>query len=563
MQNSRTIIFGEEVRKKIINGVTKTERAVATTLGSRGRNVSMERNWGEPIIIHDGVTVAKNVVLEDPYENQAAKLVISAAQKTNDEAGDGTTTATILTKAFVTEGFNAISSGVNPALVRRGIEHAVKVIVDELHKMAKEVKEFDELKNIATISVADEELGKQIAEAVQNVGENGIVTVQEGRGFAPLTVEYKEGMEVDKGWINEYMINDETSREAILPNPHIEDHEDKPVHILVCNQQISLQDGVSLLTPLFGAKQKNNLLFIADDFSQDFLAMVNHNRRINNTSIVLVKSPEFGDHRTNILTDICMATGATLIGGPNGIEVKNFSEAHYGKATQTISNKNTTVIINGEGEEQKINDRIEGIKKQINTAETEFIKEKYQIRLAKLNGGVAVLTVGGKSETEMVERRERVFDAKNATVSAVEEGIVPGGGVALLKAAKKIQKMLDNKEVPDEERDGFKIVINAVKYPIKKLIENAGTESADYAVRNIVDHKDVDYGYNVNSEKYENLYKTGVIDPVKVTRSALTNAASISIMLLTTDCMISFKRKEPTTATGVIDENNLIGVGKI
>ena len=531
----RNIIFGERVQRAIDEGVSKTYRAVATTLGSKGRNVGIEKNWGAPLIIHDGVTVAREVVLKDPFANMAAQQVIYAAQKTNDQAGDGTTTAVVLTHAIVQEGLKQIAAKVNPQILRKGIERATAVVVAELQKMATKVSSFDEMKQVASISAASDSLGELIARAIEKVGEHGVVSVQEGTSTT-IEVEYKEGMDFPQGRISPYMVTDLERDEAVLKGSG----ESRPFIALV-DQELNNDDLFNkILNPLSTFNKSATIVIIANDFDADAKSTLVVNRIRASKLYIGVKSPEYGEHRTNMLHDIAKLTGATVIGGSSGIPFSSVALEHFGRAEKAIVNKEQTMIIGGAGDKKEIAKHITGIRKLMKTTKTEFIKDKLEARLAKLVGGVAVISVGANSEAEMRELKERVYDAVNATQAALELGIVPGGGVALLRASVVLDKL---KESP--ESIGIKIVRDALMYPLIKLVDNAGGNSG-HVLETIKKDADKNMGYNVNSEAFENMLTSGIIDPVKVTISALKNASSTATMLLTMDCMISLERDNPT-----------------
>lgn len=538
----RKIIFGEKVRKAIVEGVTTTYEAVATTLGSRGRNVSIEKNWGAPLIIHDGVTVAREVILSDPFSNQAAQQVIEAAQATNNQAGDGTTTATILTYAIVTEGMKLVQAKINPQIIRKGIDRAVEIVEEELNKMAQKVEKFEEMKQVATISAADEGMGEIIATAIQKVGKHGAVTVQPGTGY-DINVEYKEGMEFISGYISPYLVTDPEKQEAVL-----EGTEDNRPFVVVVNQKVTNSDLVQkLLQPIFNYNQSAQIIIIADDFEPDAKASLVMNRIRGNQKYVGVKSPEFGDHRTHMLMDIALVTGATVIGGSTGVDIAGIEEndlSLFGRAEKVIVTRENTMIVGGSSDEDELKKHIKGLKELEKNEKDPFRKDKIQARLAKLVGGVAVINVGAYSDTEMREKKERVYDAVNATQAAVDKGIVPGGGVSLVRASRALDKIIE-KETDDKIKIGMKIVRDALFYPLKKLVDNSGGHDSGFVLETIRKSNDENLGYNVDSEAFENMNESGIIDPVKVTVSAFRNAASAASMLLTTECMIAFQREKP------------------
>lgn len=527
----KQIIFGEAVRKKILRGVEITAKAVSTTLGSRGRNVAIERNWGAPNIIHDGVTVAKAVTLKDPFENMGAQLVIHAANNTNNAAGDGTTTATILTHAITKEGLQLVEAGTNPMILRKGIEKAVDAVVKYLDSIAKPIKTFEEMKQVATISAADSEMGELIATAIKKVGENGAVAVQEGG--TSIEVEYKDGMEFDKGYISPYMVTDPETFEANLEGKKESDYP----YLIIANEKLTNETLVELVNKIYLTDQLAKILIIADDFDGDATATLIINRVQGRKLIVAVKAPDFGDHRLNYLTDLAIVTGGKVIGGSSGVPVSEATIAHFGRAERIKVTRDNTTVIGGQGDEAAIKAQITAVKKLKADTTDAFKKDKLENRLAKLVGGVAVIIVGAHSEAEMRERKERVYDAVNATKAAISEGIVAGGGVALVKARQAIDKLV----LPPKQKLGADIVRGALSYPLVKLVDNAG-ENSGYILGIVEKSEDPYTGYNVDTEQLENLVESGIIDPVKVTKSALKNAASIATMLLTTESMIVYDR---------------------
>ena len=532
---TRTLIFGQDTREKIVRGVEIAAKAVGTTLGSRGRNVALEKNWGAPIILHDGVSVAREVILKDPYENMGAQLVIAAAQKTNDQAGDGTTTATILTYAIVKEAMKIVSAGNNPMIIRKGIEKAVAAVLSEMSRSAKKITKSEDLKNVATISCADAEIGELIADAIQKVGEEGIVTVQEGQK-SYIEVEYKEGMDFDRGLLSPYFITDQSRFEAVLNSTKSE----KNVYVIVVDEVMKQTDIVSLLSKVYKGTDRPTVLFIANDYEPDALSVLVINRIRQGMPIFAVRSPEYGEHRTNLLNDIATITGGHLITNKGtGIPLEQATKESFGRTEKVIITKDQTLIINGAGKESDIKERIQSIDMLLSEVKMEGERDKLQSRKAKLTGGVAVILVGAPSETEMREKKERIYDAVNATKAAIDEGIVPGGGVSLINARQIIKSLT----IPDNEMRGAVIIYEALAYPIRKLIDNVGGIDPGYVIGKIEENKSKTYGYNVDSESFENLMETGIIDPVKVTKFALINAASVATMLITTDCMIAFERE--------------------
>ncbi len=533
----RNILFGNKVQKAIDVGVTMVYKAVATTLGSKGRNVSIEKNWGVPLIVHDGVTVAREIVLADQFANQAAQQVIDAAQKTNDQAGDGTTTATILTYAITKEGLKQIAAGISPTNIRNGIKKAEEIVIKELTNMAKPVNSFEEMSQVASISAASKEIGALIATAVQKVGKHGVVTVQEGTNNI-IEVEYKEGMDFQQGRISHYMITDQERDEAVLKGST---EKDRP-YVVIVDDEINNDKLLKVLNPIIQFDQLAKVLIIANEFDGDSKASLIMNRMQANRLYIGVKSPEFGEHRTAMLADIATVTGGTVVGGNVGIKVDGFTIDHVGRCEKAIIGRDQTIIVGGAGDKKTINAQIKQIKNKLKNARTEFEKDKFEARLAKLTGGVAVIQVGANSQAEMRELKERVYDAVNATKAAISDGIVPGGGVSMVRASKAIITAADNQFKP-EEVNGAKIVKDALFYPLRKLVKNAGGKP-DFVVQQVLDSDDPDIGYNVDSEQFENMIESGIIDPVKVTISAFKNAASTATMLLTTDCMVGLQREK-------------------
>lgn len=532
----KDIIYDQAIRDAIDRGLEKAAKAITTTLGSKGRNVMYELNWGMPNIIHDGVTIAKEIVLEDPHENMAAQILIGAAQKTNDEAGDGTTTASALVYAIAHEGLRVVSSGTHPETLRKGIEKAVEAVTKELEKMAKPVQTAEEMAQVATISVADPKLGKLVATAIEKVGKNGVVTVQEGTGF-DITVEYKEGMEFDKPYISPYLMTNTQRFEAVLKAGNKNDF---PM-IILYDDTVTNDILIKLLEKAYAYDIRQKVIIIASDFEDVAASSIVLTKIKSKKELVAVKAPDFGDHRTNLLEDMAIVTGGMVIGG-KGMQLEQATIDHYGRCEQVIVSDKTTMLIGGKGEKKNIEDRIIALDTMMKNAKTVYEKDKLEGRKAKLVGGVAVINVGAPTEAEMREKKERLNDAVNATKAAVENGIVPGGGVALLRARKVIDTLnLGRFQV------GADIVKAALIYPIKILINNAGAEKPDYVVGKIEENANPSFGYNVDTDEYVDLIKSGIIDPLKVSKCALKYAASAATMLLTTQCGIAFKRKTEKT----------------
>ena len=519
---AKQIIFSEEARVKLVTGVSKLARAVVTTLGPKGRNVAIDKKWGAPTVLHDGVSVAKEVELADPFENMGAQLVKEAASKTNDIAGDGTTTATLLAEQIVIAGMESITQGANPMQMKRGIDKAVSSVVKELGKIKKDLSESD-WEAVATISAQNKEIGKKIAEALLSVGRDGVVTVEESKGME-FEIEKKEGMQFDKGYASAYFATDASNMDATIENPYI----------LIIDQKISaLNDIVPFLENTM--KVTKNIVIIADDIEGEALAMLVVNKMRGNFNVLAVKAPAFGDRRKAILQDIAILTGGTLISEDTGRKLDSVTVEDLGQADSIWSDKDNTQIIGGKGDPLALKARLAQIKKEYDKATSEFDKEKLAERIAKLSGGVAVIKVGAATEVELNELKERVKDAVGATKAAIDEGIVPGGGVALIKARKALDELKGDNS---DEEVGIKIVKDSLSKPLQWLASNSGFD-ADLAVKTVEDNKNVNFGFNALTLEFEDMIKAGILDPVKVTRSALQNAASVASMILTTECLIT------------------------
>jgi len=538
---AKQLLYAEEARAKLKAGVDKLTSAVATTLGPKGRNVALDKKWGAPNVVHDGVTVAKEIELEDPFENMGASLVKEAASKTSDVAGDGTTTSTVLAQAMVEEGLKNITAGANPMILKRGVEKATETVVAELKKMAKKVAGSDEIEKIATISAADSQIGKMIAEALSKVGPDGVVTVEEGKGLE-LSVEYKEGMEFDRGFVSPYFVTDPDKMQAIVED----------AHILITDQKVaSLNDLLQFLENF--VKISKSLVIIADEVEGEALATLVVNKLRGTFNVLAVKAPGFGDRRKEMLEDIATLTGGTVISEDMGRKLESVTVEDLGKADRVVSDKDDTIIVGGKGSKAAIEGRIKQIRNELATIESDFDKEKLEERLAKLSGGVAVINVGAATEIELKEKKERVDDAVNATKAAVEEGYVVGGGVALVRSMKVLDKMGIDGEA--DERIGIEIVRDALEKPLAMIAKNAGVD-AGWAVKE-VEKAQGNIGLNALTGKFEDLVVAGVIDPVKVTRIALQNAASVAMMILTTEALITDlpeKEKAPPMPPGGMGE---------
>ncbi len=521
---AKQLQFGEEARRSLVKGVNILAKAVVTTLGPKGRNVALEKKWGAPTVVHDGVTVAKDIDLKDPFENMGAQLVKEAASKTNDNAGDGTTTATLLAQAIVNEGMKTVTAGANPMILREGMEKALKVVLSELKQMARPVKDEDVVR-VATISAQNEEIGEKIAQALSKVGKDGVITVEEGRG-TELEVDYKEGMEFDKGYVSPYFVTNADKMEAEIENPYI----------LITDKKISsLNEFLPFLENL--VKVSKNFVIIADEIEGEALAALVVNKLRGTFSPLAIKAPGFGDRRKEMLQDIAILTGGTVISEETGRTLESIKIDDCGRADKVWADKDNCRIIGGKGSKPAINARIAQIKTAIKNTTSDFDQEKFKERLAKLSGGVAVINVGAATEVEMKEKKERVNDAVAATKAALEEGIVAGGGVALLRARKALPKLKDSLTVADQ-KIGVDILYNALTEPVKAIAANSGAD-AGWVLHKVEDAKTEDYGFNAMSMKFESMYGAGIVDPAKVTRSALENALSIGVMILTTEALIA------------------------
>ena len=520
---AKDIKFSENARRSLLKGVDKLADTVKTTLGPKGRNVVLEKSYGAPDITNDGVTIAKSIDLKDHFENMGAKLVSEAAQKTNDIAGDGTTTATVLTQAFVREGMKNVTAGANPVGIRRGIETATKAAVDELHKISHKVSTKDEIAQVASVSSASTEVGNLIADAMEKGGHDGVITIEESKGI-DTELSVVEGMQFDRGYLSQYMVTDNDKMEADLDNPYI----------LITDKKISnIQDILPLLQEI--VQQGKSLLIIADDVDGEALPTLVLNKIRGTFNVVAVKAPGFGDRRKAMLEDIAILTGGTVISSDLGLELKDTKIDQLGKAGKVTVTKDSTTIVEGAGSKDAISERVDQIKKQIADTTSDFDREKLQERLAKLAGGVAVIKVGAATETELKERKYRIEDALNATRAAVEEGYVAGGGTALVDVMKSIQGNV--KGDSQDAQTGVNIVMKALGAPVRQIAENAGKDGA--VILDHLEHEDPEIGYNAATDKWENMVKAGIIDPTKVTRSALQNAASIAALLLTTEAVVA------------------------
>ncbi len=515
--------YGEDARRALERGVNVLADTVKITLGPKGRNVVLDRKYGAPLITNDGVTIAKEVELEDPFENMGAQLVREVATKTNDVAGDGTTTATILAQAMVREGLKNVAAGANPMMLRRGIEKAVEVGVEELQKISKPIEGKQSIAQVAALSAANENVGALISDAMEKVGNDGVITIEESKTMK-TELSVVEGMQFDRGYASAYMVTDTDKMVAVLDNPLI----------LVTGKKISMiQDLLPVLEKVI--QQGRKILLIAEDIDGEALATLVVNKLRGTLNCVAVKAPGFGDRRKELLQDIATLTGATVVSDDLGMDLKETTLDMLGTARQVIVDKDNTTIVEGGGSTEEIQARVNGIKLQIQDALSDYEKEKLQERLAKLAGGVAVIQVGAATEIEMKEAKLRIEDALNATRAAVEEGIVPGGGTALLSIIPAVRAAADKAE--GDERTGMRLVVRALEEPIRQIAANAGVEGS-VVVENILREGKNNYGYDAFSDEYCDIVDRGIIDPTKVTRSALQNAASVAQMLLTTESLV-------------------------
>lgn len=530
---AKQIIFNEKARAALKAGVDKLANAVKVTLGPKGRNVVIDKGFGGPTITKDGVSVAKEIELEDKFENIGASMVKEVASKTNDAAGDGTTTATVLAQAMISEGLKLVASGISPIEIKHGIDKKVAEIVAELKKMSKKISSKEEIAQVASISANDKEIGNIIAEAMEVVGKDGVITVEEGQSFG-VEKEVVEGMQFDKGYASPYMITDTASMKAEFNNPYI----------LVTDKKISsLQEILPLLEKIVQSGKKD-LVIIADEIEGEALATFVVNKLRGTFNVLGIKAPGFGDRKKFMLEDIAILTSAKFISEEVGLKLENTNIEDLGQARKVVASKDNTTIVDGKGEEKDIQARIEQIKKEKELSDSDYDKEKLQERLAKLSGGVAVIKVGAATEVEMKEKKDRIEDALHATRAAVEEGIVPGGGIALVAAA--IQYDKENSKEVTAANAGSKIVNMAVLEPIKQIAANAGKDGSLVLYNIINEHKNgnTNIGYNAAADKFEDLIKAGVVDPTKVVRFALENAASAASMFLTTEAVITDKPEE-------------------
>ena len=530
---AKQIIFGEDARKALQNGVDKLADTVKVTLGPKGRNVVLDKKYGSPLITNDGVTIAKEIELDDPFENMGAQLVKEVSVKTNDAAGDGTTTATVLAQALIAEGMKNVAAGANPMVVKKGIRTAVDSAIDAIVNNSKKVSGSDDIARVATVSSADESIGKLIAEAMEKVSADGVITVEESK-TATTYSEVVEGMQFDRGYITPYMATDTDKMEAILDDPYI----------LITDKKISnIQEILPMLEQIVQAGKK--LLIVAEDVEGEALSTLIVNKLRGTFTCVAVKAPGFGDRRKEMLQDIAILTGGQVISEELGLQLKDTTVEQLGRARQVKVTKENTIIVDGAGDKQGIKDRVNQIRNQIADTTSDFDREKLQERLAKLAGGVAVIKVGAATEIEMKEKKLRVEDALSATRAAVEEGIVAGGGVALLNAIPAVDALLDKAQ--GDEKTGVAIVRKALEAPVRQIAFNAGIEGS-VIVDKILTSGKVNYGFDAYKEEYTDMISAGIVDPTKVTRSALENAASVASMVLTTESLVSDIKEDAAAA---------------
>ncbi|MHC1748951.1 MAG: chaperonin GroEL [Cellulosilyticaceae bacterium] len=532
---AKQIRFGIEARKSLQAGVDQLADAVKVTLGPKGRNVVLDKSYGTPLITNDGVSIAKEIELEDPFENIGAQLVKEVATKTNDVAGDGTTTATVLAQAMITEGLKNIAAGANPIIVRRGMQAATTLAVDTIKGMSKPVDNKTHIARVAAISAGDDEVGTLIADAMEKVSNDGVITVEESKSMT-TELEVVEGMQFDRGYLSAYMVTDTEKMEAIMENPYI----------LITDKKITnIQDILPVLEQI--VQTGSRLLIIAEDVEGEALATLVVNKLRGTFNCTAVKAPGFGDRRKEMLQDIAVLTGGTVISEEVGLDLKEATVEHLGRAASIKVTKENTVIVDGAGDKAEIKSRISLIRRQIEETTSDFDREKLQERLAKLAGGVAVIKVGAATETEMKERKLRIEDALAATRAAVEEGIIAGGGSSYIHVTKEVEKLLS--ERVGDEKTGVRIILKALESPLRQIVENAGLEPA--VVINKVKELEKGMGFDALKEEYIDMIEGGIIDPTKVTRSALQNATSVAATFLTTECIVAnMKENEPTMPGG-------------
>ena len=546
---AKQLLYNEEARRSLLAGVSKLSNAVKVTLGPKGRNVLLDKKFGAPTVTKDGVSVAKEIELEDPYENMGAQLLKEVATKTNDVAGDGTTTATVLAYSIVKEGLKSVAAGINPMGLKRGIDRAVEVAVEDIRKAAKDIKDKEEIAQVASISANnDHEIGEEIANAMEKVGKDGVITVEESRTIESST-DFVEGMQFDRGYLSAYFATNRDNMTAVLEDPYI----------LIFDKKISnMKDLLPLLEKV--AQSGKPILIIAEDVEGEALATLVVNMLRGTLTTVAVKAPGFGDRRKAMLEDIAILTGGQVIAEELGLKLENAELNQLGRAKTVKVEKENTTIINGEGKQSEIKDRISQIKAQIEETTSDYDREKLQERLAKLAGGVAVINVGAATEVELKEKKHRVEDALSATRAAIEEGIIPGGGITLVQTIHALEKV-DLAELEDDAKVGFNIVKRALEEPIRQIAHNAGLDGAVIAEK--AKHEKKGIGFDAAAMTWTDMVKAGIIDPAKVTRSALQNAASIAALLLTTECAVTDlpEKKEAAPAGGAPGMSDMGGMG--
>lgn len=522
---AKQLIFSDDARQKMLSGINQLADAVTTTLGPKGRNVAVDKSWGAPAILHDGVSVAKEITLEDKFENMGAQLIKEAASKTNESTGDGTTTATLLAQQISVEGMRMVTAGANPMMMKRGIDRAVIEVTKEIKKLAKPVKKSD-WEKVATISAQNEQVGKKVAQALNLVGKDGVVEVEEGKTME-ITITHKDGMEFDKGYASPYLVTDSEKMESVIED----------AHILITDQKISnMQDILPLLEKIMAVTKK--FVIIADDIDGDALTGLVVNSLRGAFKVLIIKAPGFGDRRKEMLEDIAILTGANLISADKGMDLKKVTIKDLGRADMVKSGKDFTRIVGGKGEKADVVGRISQIEALIKESDSEFDIEKFKERKAKLTGGVAVIQVGASTEVEMKNLKERVIDAVAATKSALDEeyvGVIPGGGITLLRAEKALEKLTSKNR---DEQSGIDLIKSVLDKPLRKLAENSG-EDGGWVVGQIREQNNINFGFNALTNKNEDLLKAGIIEPAKVIIEALKNAASVASMILTTECLIT------------------------
>ena len=539
---AKDIKFAEDARAAMLRGVDKLADTVKVTLGPKGRNVVLEKGFGSPLITNDGVTIAKDIELEDHFENMGAKLVSEVASKTNDIAGDGTTTATVLTQAIVREGLKNVTAGANPLGIRRGIELATKTAVEQLHAISSIVNTKEAIAQVAAVSSGSEQVGNYIADAMEKVGNDGVITIEESKGIE-TELDVVEGMQFDRGYLSQYMVTDNDKMEAVLDNPYV----------LITDKKISnIQDVLPLLEQIL--QQSKPLLIIADDVDGEALPTLVLNKIRGTFNVVAVKAPGFGDRRKAMLEDIAILTGGTVITEDLGLELKDATIEMLGRASKVVVDKDNTTIVEGVGDKDAIDARVQTIRKQIEDTTSDFDREKLQERLAKLAGGVAVIKVGAATETELKELKLRIEDALNATRAAVEEGMVSGGGTALVNVIEKVAAV----EAEGDVATGVRIVVRALEEPVRQIAENAGYEGS--VIIDKLKRSELGIGFNAATGEWVNMLEAGIVDPTKVTRSALQNAASVAALLLTTEAVVADKPEPAKPAAPAMDPSMMGGM---